>query len=135
MYVIIDIENIVLKSLNDMDAQIAVIQKYAESISNIMFNLIYNWRKKHNESNTSEADAIAQCILQMMHCKMQSFLKLNEGVTILSQNKSFTVIDISSLITIVRSMYELAFVFHNIYAEQKLKLKERLFFICGKLRD
>lgn len=120
--------------LNNMDIQIDVVQRYVKSISDVMFNLFFNWRRAYSEENVSEADAIAQCILQMMNCKLQSFLKLSEGITIMPQNKSFMILDISSLTTIVRSMYELVFVFHNIYAEQKTEAEKNIVLYLWEIR-
>ena len=120
--------------LNNVDIQIDVVLRYVKSISDVMFNLFFNWRRTYSEKNVSEADAIAQCILQMMNCKLQSFLKLSEGITIVPQNKSFMILDISSLTTIVRSMYELVFIFHNIYVEQKTDEEKNIVLYLWEIR-
>lgn len=120
--------------LNNVDIQIDVVLRYVKSISDVMFNLFFNWRRTYSEKNVSEADAIAQCILQMMNCKLQSFLKLSEGITIIPQNKSFMILDISSLTTIVRSMYELVFIFHNIYVEQKTEEEKNIVLYLWEIR-
>lgn len=117
--------------LNNVDIQIDVVLRYVKSISDVMFNLFFNWRRTYSEKNVSEADAIAQC---MMNCKLQSFLKLSEGITIIPQNKSFMILDISSLTTIVRSMYELVFIFHNIYVEQKTEEEKNIVLYLWEIR-
>lgn len=120
--------------LNNTDAQIEIVRQHTERISDVMFNLFFNWRRTYSKENVSESDAIAQCILQMMNCKLQSFLKLSEGITIIPKNKSFMILDISTLTTIVRSMYELVFIFHNIYTEQKTEAEKNIVLYLWEIR-
>lgn len=122
-----------MNTLNNSEVQLDI-WKYAECISNVIFKLFYNWRSIINEDNISKADAIAQCILQMMHCKMKSFLKLSEGTAITPHNDSCIILDIPSLATIVRSMYELTFIFHNIYAEQKSEAEKDIIIYLWVIR-
>lgn len=130
----IEVVRYCLNLLSNVNVQIDVVRKYAEIISNTMFNLYFNWRKANDKKEISEADAIAQCILQIMTCKIQSFLKLSEGITVIPQNKSFMVLDIPSLIAIIRSMYELVFVFHNLYAEQESEEEKKIILYLWKIR-
>ena len=120
--------------LNNTNVQIDILREYTECISDVVFKMYYNWRRTHNNNDISEADAIAQCILQIMHCKIKSFLKLSEGIAVVPNNESCIILDVPSLTTIVRSMYELTFIFHNIYAEQKSEAEKEIILYLWEIR-
>lgn len=84
-----------------------------------LFHLYYQWRTSIENKNVTEPEAIAQCIIQIGVCKIRTLISLCNGVSIMPENNSIKVLDIPSMITILRSLYELAFVFHNIYEEQE----------------
>ena len=54
----------------------------------------------------------------MMICKVYSVIKLSEGNAIIPEKPSLKVLDVPTLTSVVRNMYEMAFVFHNIFVEQ-----------------
>lgn len=89
-----------------------------QEVGNCMLNLHYNWRRYVETKEVDEADAIAQCMLQMMICKVHSMIKLSKGNTIIPENPSLKILDIPTIVSVVRNMYEMAFIFHNIFVEQ-----------------
>lgn len=104
--------------LSEVDNQIPIFTQVLLGVSNCMLNLYYNWRRQAETKEVDEADAIAQCMLQMMICKVHSVIKLSEGNAILPEQSSIKILDIPTLASVVRNMYEMAFVFHNIFVEQ-----------------
>ena len=84
-----------------------------------LFHLYYQWRTSNDGKKVSEPEAIAQCFLQIVICKIRTLISLCDGVNIMPENNSIKVLDIPSMISILRSLYEMTFVFHNIYAEQE----------------
>lgn len=104
--------------LNDVDNQVPIFTQVLSGVCGCMLNLHYNWRRHVESKEVDEADAIAQCMLQMMICKAHSVLELSKGVAIVPENLTLKVLDIPSIASIVRSMYEMSFVFHNIFVDQ-----------------
>jgi len=92
-----------------------------KKVSDDLFDLCYAWRRFYDNRNIEEAYAIAQCMMQMMVCKINSLLELADGVNIIPDNKKFKILDVQSVAAVVRSMYELEFIFHNIFITQNTK--------------
>jgi hypothetical protein len=93
-----------------------------------LFHLFYNYRKEKDgfENTVSEADACAQCFLQMAVCKIRTIINMCDGVAVAPEYESIKVLDIPSMSSVVRSLYELAFVFHNIYVEQNSLIERNI---------
>lgn len=82
-----------------------------------LFHLLYNWRLNF-EKNASEAEAISQCILQIAICKVRTLISMCDGISLIPTELPTKILDIPSMVSVLRSLYEFTFVFHNIYAEQ-----------------
>lgn len=93
--------------------EVSEIKKHLHMISDYIFDAFYNWRREREDKECTEKDAIAQCMMQMLICKIQSLLVLSEGVSVSSIN--IKVVDPISMIAIWRTLYEMTFIFHNIY--------------------
>ena len=102
-----------------INRQINLLMSSLETVCDGVFHLYYNWRHNIEQSVFSESEAIAQCVLQMVVCKIRTILTMCDGVNILPGKESIKIMDIPSMIAVLRSLYEMAFVFHNIYAEQE----------------
>lgn len=76
---------------------------------NTIFTVIIQWRRENE--HPSEADSIGQCSMQMLVFNAQSILSLSTGIAI----GSSTLYDINSAASILRSLYERVFIYHNIY--------------------
>ncbi len=106
---------------NGPDFQISVLKASLEKIADGLLELFISWRHDVcHSSDVSEGDAIAQCILQIVALKVKTLLSMSEGVSVCNSK----IVDIPSMESVLRSLYELTFIFHNIFAEQKT-LEER----------
>ncbi|MDE5883395.1 MAG: hypothetical protein K2H60_16865 [Muribaculaceae bacterium] len=89
------------------EMQIAAIRKLLDEI----IDVILQWRREN--PNACEADCISQCNLQMATSTVKSILSLAKGIhwgphqTIL--------IDTNACASLVRSLYERAFIYRNIF--------------------
>ena len=109
------------KILNSMNIheQNGLLKSCLRTICDGLFHLYYQWRTTIDSKNVSESDAIAQCILQMVICKIHTLLVMCEGINVRPEKDTIRILDIPSMLSVLRSLYEMAFVFHNIYAEQE----------------
>lgn len=111
-----------------------IIKESLSCIGDGLFHLFYNWRLSYDKKNVSEADAISQCILQIAVCKIRTLMSMCEGISLNPNELSTKVLDIPSMISVLRSLYELTFVFHNIYAEQDTKTERDIVLYLWKIR-
>ena len=109
------------KILNGMDIheQNGLLKRCLGTICDGLFHLYYQWRATIDSKNVSESDAIAQCILQIVICKIRTLLVMCNGINVRPENDTNRILDISSMHSVLRSFFEMVFVFHNIYAEQE----------------
>ena len=94
------------------------IEKIASSLEyfcNNSYLLVKKFREDINTSDDDEELAIAQCILQIAVCRIQSLLKLSGGICIVPNRKDISLLEPTSMVAIFRSLYELVFIFRNIY--------------------
>lgn len=112
-----------------IDEQISIMRSGLQTVCDGLFHLYYNWRRVKGENDIPESDAIAQCILQIVVCKIRSLLDMSNGINVRPEKDTIRILDIPSLISVLRSLYEMVFVFHNIYAEQETK-EERDIVLC-----
>lgn len=97
------------------DDMIAVAYSNLERTCNNMYSLVDIFRKGIAKSNDKEDMAIAQGLLQMAVCRTQSLLKLSKGICIVPNREESILLEPTSMIPILRSLYELMFIFRNIY--------------------
>lgn len=124
------------KILNGMNIheQNGLLKSSLGTICDGLFHLYYQWRTSIESKNVSEPEAIAQCIIQIVVCKIRTLISLCNGVSIMPKNNSIKVLDIPSMISILRSLYEMAFVFHNIYAEQETEEERYIVLYIWEIR-
>ena len=91
------------------------LEQCLSDIYSSMFRIWKQWREEHTNDYT-EVDAISQCMLQMMMLKLRTLEQMLMGVTIIPEGKDgIQILDTSSMSAIIREMYELAFIYHNIF--------------------
>lgn len=91
------------------------LEQCLSDIYSSMFRIWKQWRDDHTVDYT-EVDAISQCLLQMMMLKLKTLEQMLLGVTIKPNEKNgIKILDTSSMSAIIREMYELAFLYHNIF--------------------
>ncbi|MBQ8361345.1 MAG: hypothetical protein IJX44_05270 [Bacteroidaceae bacterium] len=86
-----------------------------EYFCNNSYLLVSKFRENIAKSDDDEEFAIAQCILQIAVCRIQSLLKLSSGICIVPNRKEISLLEPTSMVAILRSLYELVFIFRNIY--------------------
>ena len=124
------------KILNGMDfhEQNGLLKSCLGTICDGLFHLYYQWRITIDSKNVSESDAIAQCILQMVVCKIRTLLVMCEGINVRSEKETVRILDIPSMLSVLRSLYEMVFVFHNIYAEQETEEEQNIVLYLWEIR-
>lgn len=117
-----------------IDGQIAIMRSGLETVCDGLFHLYYGWRRSKEKEDVPESDAIAQCILQMVVCKIRTLLIMCDGINVRPEKDTIRILDIPSLISVLRSLYEMVFVFHNIYAEQETKEERDVILYIWEIR-
>ena len=116
------------------NGQVVIMKEGLETVCDGLFNLFFNWRKQSDKLKLAESDIIAQCILQIAICKIRTLLSMCNGISIMPKDEHIKVIDVPSMISVLRSLYELTFVFHNIYAEQDSPLERDIVLYIWEIR-
>lgn len=123
-------------AVNSMDALTA--KHCAQVISNCLFDIFHNWRsdKKKNKSENAitEEEAVAQCMLQMIVARTRSLLALSDGVSLSSKIEDIKLIDSIGMISVWRTMYEMVFMFHNIFIMPSFKEECKILFNIWQIR-
>lgn len=124
------------KILNSMNIheQNGLLKSCLGTICDGLFHLYYQWRTTIDSKNVSESDAIAQCILQMVICKIRTLLVMCEGINVRPEKDAIRILDIPSMLSVLRSLYEMVFVFHNIYAEQETEEERDIVLYLWEIR-
>lgn len=111
-----------------------IMKDVLSSLGDGLFHLFYNWRLCYDNKDISEVESVSQCILQIIICKIRTLVSMCEGIKLIPDNLPTKVLDIPSMMSVLRSLYEATFVFHNIYAEQNTILEREIVFNIWKIR-
>ena len=117
-----------------VDGQINIMGNCLETVCDGLFRLYYNWHRSKEKQVVPESDAIAQCVLQMVVCKIRTLLVMCDGINVKPEKNTIKVLDIPSLLSVLRNLYEMVFVFHNIYAEQETKEERDVILYIWEIR-
>lgn len=100
------------------------------------FNLITNTRKEWESSLDciSESLCISQCIVQMICLKISTVLMLSEGTLMTTNNSNYRIFDFSSVLPVIRSAYELCFIYHNIFITTETNIEQEILLNIWKIR-
>lgn len=94
---------------------------FLRETSKVMEQLWFNWRQtcdKDKESlSTSELNG--QCMFQMMICKIESLLKLHEGIDLNINNKEIHLQDPHTMLILLRSIYEMTVTYYYLYIKPR----------------
>lgn len=88
------------------------------------------WESKDNE--VPEFFKIAQCIVQMICLKTNTILKMTEGISLVKGTNR--IVDFSSILPVIRSAYELCFMFRNIFISTETKEELDILLSIWKIR-
>ena len=108
------------------DEQLNIMRKEVEHGCKIMFNLSYIWRLKYKNNN--EKENFAFYMFQQQLASIRSFVELSKGINIYTGQTENKVIEPTSIISIVRSIYERMFIFHCIYVLTKTEVEKNILF-------
>ncbi len=110
------------------------LEQCMSDIYSSMFRIWKQWRDDH-DSNYTEVDAISQCMLQMMMLKLKTLEQMLQGVIINPGKSDFIrILDTSSMSAIIREMYELAFIYHNIFVIPDTEEEREILINIWKIR-
>jgi hypothetical protein len=90
-------------------------EKGIASIRDSLLVILLKWWDTH-PLPWSEIDAITQCMMQMMAFKIRSLEVALEGIALYPKGGLQTkYVDFTTVASIVRGIYEMAFIYHNIF--------------------
>jgi hypothetical protein len=101
----------------ELDDKMRVLLYEGASMAGLMEDIRREWSKQ-NITDCSVEDKISQCIMQMVILKIQSILKLCEGVPMPSYSPELVFLDSASIVALLRCIYEEVFIFHSIFATE-----------------
>lgn len=116
------------------EKQNEIMKEALACIGDGLFHLFFCWRLSYGKKNGTEANAISQCLLQITVCKIRTLVAMCEGISLNPNELPIKALDIPSMFSVLRSLYELAFVFHNIYAEQDTNTERDLVLYLWEIR-
>lgn len=124
------------KIFNGMDIheQNGLLKSCPGTICDGLFHLYSQWRTSIDSKNISEPEAIAQCFLQIVVCKIRTLFVMCDGINVRPEKDTIRILDIPSMFCVLRSLYEMAFVFHNIYAEQETEEERDIVLYIWEIR-
>lgn len=114
------------------DEQLNIMRKEVGHGCKIMFNLSYNWRLKYK--NTNEKENFAFYMFQQQLASIRSILELSMGINIYSGQINNKAIEPTSIVSIVRSVYERMFIFHCIYVLPETREEQDIFFFIWLIK-
>ena len=89
-----------------------------DEIGTTMFNTYVEWKSKQELVPLTESEEMAENMYRMMIFKAKSVWLMSQGITITSKQKA-VIADPSTIYPVLRSMYELLFLFRCIYTSSK----------------
>lgn len=90
-----------------------ILKRTLNEISAIMYKIYVEWKIKQ-ENPLTDVERIAETMYRMMIFKAKSIGQMSEGIVIVSTQKDL-VVDPSTIYPVLRSMYELLFLFRCMY--------------------
>ena len=119
----------------DIDQSIEVLKREVEVQCNSLFLLINKIRinlvNNNHSSSKNEEKALVQCLLQQALIKIRSIQRLADGTKVINDK---SILDISSMLSIERSLYELMFIVHNIFVMSDNEYEKQILINLWKIR-
>lgn len=107
------------------------LRRSLNEMSVIMYNIYVDWFV--SEKPSTESECIACDMYRMMLFKAKSIWLMSQGVTITPQQKN-VIKDPSTIYPVLRSMYEMLFLFRCIFASSKNDVERELLLKLWKIR-
>lgn len=87
-------------------------------LSKSLWELYWQWHLLHAKAET-EYDDLSQCMIQMIIVKTRTLEQMLNGVPMYPDMPNLgSILDISSIAAIVRSIYESAYIYHGIFVDK-----------------
>lgn len=108
--------------------------KGLESVRASFLAILLKWWDGH-KLGVNAIDDMTQCMMQMMMLKIRSLQVMFEGVPMVPNGKPQTLYyDLSSMAATTRGIYELAFVYHNIFISTEVDAERRILMNIWKIK-
>lgn len=105
-----------------------------ESVRASILAILLKWWEGH-KLGVNPVDDMTQCMMQMMMLKIRSLQVLFEGVPMVPNGKPQTLYyDMSSMAATTRGIYELAFIYHNIFISTETDAERRILMNIWKIK-
>ena len=101
-------------------------------MSNVMLEIYTDW-KNNQTTPPTDCECMAESMYQMMVCKAKNVLLMSNGITLLA-NPKVCISDPSNIYPVVRSMYEMLYMFRCIYVSSKNDIERELLLKIWKIR-
>ena len=116
----------------DKTNTIELLRHSVNKMSEIMLEIYTAW-KNNQTTPPTDCECMAESMYQMMVCKAKNVLLMSEGITLLANSK-ISISDPSNIYPVVRSMYEMIFIFRCIYVSSKNDIERELLLKIWKIR-
>lgn len=108
--------------------------KGLESVRASILAILLKWWDDH-KLGLNAIDDMTQCMMQMMMLKIRSLQVMYEGVPMVPNGKPQTLYyDLSSMAATTRGIYELAFIYHNIFISTENDAEKRILMNIWKIK-
>lgn len=101
------------------DDFISLMEEIIEQNCKTMFQLTHQWSQIH--CKTPPKNYFANCMMVQQIANARSILLLSDGIQLSTEKTNCLVIEPTSVVAIVRAMYERAFIFNNLYLSPSTK--------------
>ena len=105
-----------------------------ESVRASILAILIKWWEGH-KLGVNAIDDMTQCMMQMMMLKIRSLQVMFEGVPMVPNGQPQTLyFDLSSMAATARGIYELAFIYHNIFISTKVDAERKILMNIWKIK-
>ena len=111
---------------------IELLRHSVNKMSEIMLEIYTAW-KSNQTTPPTDCECMAESMYQMMVCKARNVLLMSNGITLFS-NPKICISDPSNIYPVIRSMYEMIFMFRCIYVSTKNDKERDLLLKIWKIR-
>lgn len=116
----------------EQEDRIGQLKDYIEELSETMYHIYTGWYLTFRRPLT-ECEIMAKNMYKMMIWKAKTILLLSEGIDILPTQKDI-IYNPSNMYPVLRSMFEMLFLFRCVYASSKNDLERELLLKLWKIR-
>ena len=116
----------------DNTNKIALLRDVIDEMSIVMYNIYVEWYVSL-KSPLTDIERMAINMYRMMIFKAKSICQMSEGVTIIPTQKGI-ILDPSTIYPVLRSMYELLFLFRCIYVSSRNDVERNILINLWKIR-